>query len=183
MEKILQFLKKAAIPALYIAFAAALDQLVKNWAEANLPGSPVTVVEDVFYLTYATNDGAAWSILSGSRAVLLIITLAAFVLIAYLFKAGHMHTRLLRVSMYSVIGGAIGNFIDRMFRPSGLVVDLFDFRLIHFPIFNIADIFITVGGTLFVLAYLVDFVKTERENKAKARDAAGSPSEDTHDPD
>ena len=44
MEKILQFLKKAAIPALYIALAAALDQLVKNWAEANLPGSPVTVV-------------------------------------------------------------------------------------------------------------------------------------------
>ena len=160
-------LKKAALPALFICFAAALDQLVKNWAAANLPGNPVTVVEDVFYLTYATNAGAAWSILSGSRAVLLIVTLAAFFLIGWMFRAGHMHTPLLRWSMYAVIGGAIGNLLDRLFREDGLVIDLFYFQPINFPVFNVADIFITVGGTLFVIAYLLDFLKTEREARAK----------------
>lgn len=167
MEKALRVLKKAAFPALYIAFALALDQVVKNWAVKTLPGSPIELIPDVFHLTFATNSGAAWSILSGSRAVLIVISVAAFGLIGWLFKAGHMHTPLLRWTMYSVIGGALGNLWDRLFRPGGLVVDLFDFTLIDFPIFNVADIFITFGGTLFVIAYFFDFLKTEREAKAK----------------
>ena len=167
MEKALRFLKKAALPALYIAFALALDQIVKNWAADRLPGSPIELVPDVFHLTYATNSGAAWSILSGSRAVLILISLAAFGLIGWLFKAGHMHTPILRWTMYSVLGGALGNLWDRLLRPDGLVIDLFYVKLIEFPIFNVADIFITVGGTLFVIAYFLDFLKTEREAKAK----------------
>ncbi len=167
MEKALQILKKAALPALYILFALALDQIVKNWAERTLPGNPIELWPGVFHFTYATNAGAAWSILSGSRAVLILISLAAFGLIAWLFKAGHMHTPLLRWTMYSVLGGALGNLWDRLLRPDGLVVDMFDFTLIDFPIFNVADIFITVGGTLFVIAYFLDFLKSEREAKAK----------------
>ena len=70
MEKATRFLNKYALPAFFIAAVLLLDQLVKNWAVATLPGNRITVIEDVFYLTFATNSGAAWNILSGSRGIL-----------------------------------------------------------------------------------------------------------------
>ena len=63
-----------------------------------------------------------------------------------------IQTALGRWSLVLVAAGALGNAIDRV--AHGFVVDLFDFRLIHFPVFNVADIFICVGGVLFVVYFL-----------------------------
>ncbi|MEE0783348.1 MAG: signal peptidase II, partial [Negativibacillus sp.] len=53
-----------------------------------------------------------------------------------------------------ILSGGAGNLVDRLFRPGGYVVDLFDFRLIHFPVFNVADICVCVGVTLFLIYFL-----------------------------
>lgn len=184
MEKALRFLKKYAPAALFIALILLADQLVKNWAVAVLPGNRITVIENVFYLTFATNSGAAWNLLSGSRALLLLISAAAFGLIFYIFRTGWITTRMQRWCMYAVIGGALGNLFDRLFRPNGLVIDLFDFALIHFPIFNIADIFISVGGGLFILCFLIANLRAaakKPENAEINSDAPQNPQEERHD--
>lgn len=179
MEKTTRFLKKYALPAFFIAAVLLLDQLVKNWAVATLPGNRITVIEDVFYLTFATNSGAAWNILSGSRGILLLVSLAAFGLIFYIFKAGWITTAFGRWTMYAVIGGALGNLYDRLFRPQGLVIDLFDFQLINFPIFNVADIFISVGGVLFILYFLLSNI---HKHDPAVPDRTDGDAEDSHDP-
>ena len=70
------------------------------------------------------------------------------------------------LSLVLIAAGALGNAIDRVMH--GFVVDMFDFRIIHFPVFNVADIFITVGGVLFVLYVLFQ----HKEEKAEERDEA-----------
>ena len=170
MEKATRFLKKYALPAFFIAAVLLLDQLVKNWAVATLPGNRITVIEDVFYLTFATNSGAAWNILSGSRGILLLVSLAAFGLIFYIFKAGWITTAFGRWTMYAVIGGALGNFIDRVFDPNGYVIDMFDFRLINFGIFNVADVFI-VAGTILTVIYVLFLHDKAAQNEEKSHDA------------
>jgi len=170
MKKAIGLLKKYAPPALYVAVLFVLDQLVKNWAVATLPQNRITIIEDVFYLTFATNDGAAWSILSGARGMLLVITIAAFGLIFYILKSGWITTAFGRWTMYTVLGGALGNLYDRAFRESGLVIDMFDFRLINFPIFNVADIFITVGGALFIVHFALTTLWKKPEEKPTEED-------------
>ena len=174
MKKAIGLLKKYAPPALYIAALFLIDQLVKNWAVAALSQNRITIIEDVFYLTFATNDGAAWSILSGARGLLLAVTAVAFGLIFYIFKSGLITTVFGRWTMYTVLGGALGNLYDRAFRESGLVIDMFDFRLINFPIFNVADIFITVGGALFIVHFVWTNLLVKPEDKPVT--------EDEHDP-
>ncbi len=184
MERALCFLKKYAPAVLFIALILLVDQLVKNWAVASLPGNRITVIENVFYLTFATNSGAAWNLLSGSRGVLLLVSIAAFGLIFYIFKAGWITTAVQRWCMYAVIGGALGNLFDRIFRPDGLVIDLFDFQLIHFPIFNVADIFISVGGVLFILCFLranLHGAPLKPDSAGGTLDIPSNPGEDRHD--
>ena len=81
--------------------------------------------------------------------------------------------------MYAVIGGALGNLYDRLFRPQGLVIDLFDFQLINFPIFNVADIFISVGGVLFILHFLLSNI---HKHDPAVPDRTDGDAEDSHDP-
>ena len=185
MQKTLRLLKQYAPAVLFIAAIFIADQLVKNWAVAALPGNRITVIENVFYLTFATNSGAAWNLLAGSRVTLIVISLAALGLIFYIFKAGWLTTAAQRWCLYSVIGGALGNFYDRLFRPGGLVIDLFDFRLIRFPVFNIADIFISVGGVLFILCFLYANLRPGRPKPGAADtppDVPAPSGEDHHDP-
>ena len=71
-------------------------------------------------------------------------------------------------SIYMVMGGAFGNLIDRALRTDGRVIDLFDFRLINFPIFNVADVFICVGGALFALYTVQTAIREHRAEQAAA---------------
>ncbi|MBQ9534794.1 MAG: signal peptidase II [Clostridia bacterium] len=152
--------------AIYFAVAAAiviLDQLVKYWARAHLMQGSMEVIEGVFRLRYTENTGAAFSILQGQRTLFLIITAVMVVGIVWLLCSGAFKGKIGNLALAMVLGGAVGNFIDRLLR--GYVVDMFDFCLINFPVFNVADVFINVGGALLII-YLV-FIDKEllREKK------------------
>ena len=131
------------------------DQAVKYWAFTSLQTQhTIPLIENVFHLTYIENRGAAFSMFAQFDSRWIFVVLAVAITIA-IFAAIHknvIQTKLGCWSLILVAAGALGNAIDRVFR--GFVVDMFDFRLIHFPVFNVADIFICVGGVLFILYFM-----------------------------
>lgn len=129
------------------------DQLVKLWAVKFLaPGGSVTAIPGLLNLTYAENRGAAFSILEGRRFFFVLITLVMLVLMAYLLHKGIIRGVFGKLGACFVAAGALGNVIDRIFR--GFVVDLFDLQFMQFAIFNVADIFISLGGAMLVIYFL-----------------------------
>lgn len=153
-----------------------LDQVVKYWALTSLQAQhTIPLIENVFHLTYVENRGAAFSLLAqfDSRwifvALAVIITIAIFIVL----RIDYIQTALGRWSLVLVAAGALGNAIDRVIH--GFVVDLFDFRLIHFPVFNVADIFICVGGVLFVIYFMFQHKDKVPEKKASAEQPETEP--------
>lgn len=136
-----------------VAAIVAGDQLVKWWAVKALgPGGSWDVLPGIFSLTYAENQGAAFSILEGKRLFFVGMTLVMILLMLLLLKKGYILGLWGKIAAAFIIGGALGNGIDRVLR--GYVVDMFEVRFIRFAIFNVADIFITVGGVMLVIYFL-----------------------------
>lgn len=150
---------------LWIALAIAivvLDQVSKYLIISNLTlGQQIPVISDFFNITYWKNTGAAWGILENGRIFFIPFTI---VLSAILIRI-HMKSdnKFLKLSLTIILGGAMGNFIDRVFRAS--VVDFlqFFFGSYQFPIFNIADSFVVIGTALMV--YYILFMQKDIANK------------------
>jgi len=137
-----------------------IDQLSKYYAEILLYGNEsYKLIEGVFHFTYARNTGAAFSILRGNQIFLKSITIIVMLfLVFYLFKLTKEKGQVLfKISLVFILAGGIGNLIDRI--RFDYVIDFFDFTLINFAIFNIADSFVVVGTIL--LGYLLLFNKVE----------------------
>lgn len=131
------------------------DQLVKWWVVATLPGSPIVLIEDFLQLRYLTNKGAAFSMLEGSGSIIALVAIAAAIFIVLV--SGRLEFRREAVALGLILGGAVGNLLDRIFRGDGFldggVVDFIDFSF--FPAFNVADSAITIGaGLAILLAFL-----------------------------
>lgn len=143
---------------LYIAailIMIVVDQVVKHWTFTVLqPQHTIPLIENVFHLTYIENRGAAFSMFAKFDSRWIFVALASVITLAicYTLSKKLMQTALGSWSLVLIAAGAVGNAIDRVAR--GFVVDMFDFRLIHFPVFNVADIFICVGGVLFVIYFM-----------------------------
>ncbi|WP_318361276.1 signal peptidase II [uncultured Agathobaculum sp.] len=138
-----------------ILLMIAADQAVKYWAFTSLqPQNTIPIIENVFHLTYIENRGAAFSLFARFDSRWIFVALAVVITIAIfsVMRKDLIQTKLGCWSLVMVAAGALGNAIDRVIR--GFVVDMFDFRLIHFPVFNVADIFICVGGVLFILYFM-----------------------------
>jgi signal peptidase II len=133
----------------------AADQLTKLWVVATLPGDPIVLIDGVLTLRYVQNPGAAFGILPGAGSLLALAAVAAAVIITLVVR--HLERPLETVAMGLVLGGAVGNLIDRIFRGPGLldgkVVDFVDFDF--FPAFNVADASITIGAGLALVAAFV----------------------------
>lgn len=126
----------------------ALDQLTKWWVVATLPGEPITLIDGFLDLRYVTNSGASFSMLQGAGSLIAVAVIAIVVLIVMLVrKIAHTPEA---IAFGLVLGGAIGNLADRIFRGPGLfdggVVDFVDFSF--FPAFNVADSAVSVGAVL-----------------------------------
>ena len=139
-----------------------IDQVTKTAAVANLKDQqPHVLVDNVFELFYLENRGAAFGILQGQKILFVIITIAILAVIFYVFVRLPATKRFypLRVLLVLVAAGAFGNFIDRT--RQGYVVDFFYFKSINFPIFNVADIYVTVST--FVLLFVMFFYYKEED--------------------
>lgn len=146
------------IIAIVIILMVLIDQLVKYWALVDLSSiGTIPLIDGIFHLTYVENRGAAFGILQDQRWLFLLMTPIILIILGYILHKGYIRTRLGKVSLYLIAAGAVGNLIDRAWH--GFVVDLFDFRLIHFPVFNVADIYVVVGVLLFFYYYLIQHDK------------------------
>ena len=127
-----------------------VDQITKYLIERNLYGKSVDIIENVFSFTYLENRGAAWGIFSDNNWILLIfVPILIFIIGLYLYKISN--SKFEKILGGLIVGGALGNYIDRLFR--GYVVDFLDFKV--WPVFNLADVFIVVGCILFILMSVI----------------------------
>jgi signal peptidase II len=143
----------------------ALDQLTKWLIVRNMTeGQSITVIEDFFYITSHRNQGAAWGILQGQMWFFYIITIGVIIGIVYYLEKHAKGHKLFSMSLALLLGGAIGNFIDRLFRKE--VVDFLNTYVFQydFPIFNIADAALTIGVGLLIINMLLE---ERREKKEK----------------
>lgn len=138
------------------------DQLTKYLAIIKLQNQkPFVILDGIFELQYLENRGAAFGMMQGKRALFIVITIVVSVMLAYAYIKIPYEKRFcfMRLIILLFLSGAIGNFIDRTCR--NYVVDFFYFKLIDFPIFNIADIYVTVGMLLTLLAMF--FIYNEKD--------------------
>lgn len=150
----------------YIVFSIAilsLDILSKLVVELNFgKGDTLPLIKDVFHLTYVENQGIAFGMFSGGRWIFVIVSFLVLILIAYIYSKTLHRSRFLKIGTALVYGGAIGNMLERL--AKGYVVDFFDFRLIGFPVFNVADIAICVGAAMILIHFLF-FEHSDAEKK------------------
>lgn len=142
-------------PLIVAGAVIAADQLTKWWAVSTLPGHPIELIPGVLFFRYVTNSGSAFGLFPGAGSFIALGAIAATILIVLVVH--RLEGRLEAIAMGLVLGGAVGNLVDRVFRGPGLldgrVVDFVDFE--YFPAFNVADSAITVGACLAVLAAFV----------------------------
>ena len=152
------------------------DQAVKYWARLSLePVRSMPILNGFLEFRYAENTGAAFSLLSGQRWFFILITVVFLAAVILIFKKQYFKAKLSYIALVLVVGGAVGNFIDRILH--GYVVDMFNFTFIDFAIFNVADIFITMGGVLMFVSLLF-FEKGKHAAPVEAAEAADPALED-----
>ncbi len=149
---------------IFIALLTYLDQYTKGLADTFLKGKEdIPIIKDVLVLRYLEggNRGGAFGILYGQRQLLLIVSVVFLIvmLVFLLWIPSIKRYRLLRFFICLISAGAAGNMIDRFL--NGFVVDFIYVICIDFPIFNVADIYVTVSA--FFLAILILFVYKEEE--------------------
>lgn len=147
-------------PALLLGVAAVtvvLDQWTKRLATEHLAyAPPVQLVGDLVQLTYTRNSGIAFGLLAGRNFPLYVFSIVAAVAVIVLFLRHDRLSPARHLSLALILGGAVGNLIDRV--TTGEVVDfiLLAWRGHEFPVFNVADIAVTSGVALFALAWSRD---------------------------
>lgn len=149
----------------FTVFLILVDQLTKYLATIHLKGkNDVSIIKDALVLHYLDggNTGAAWGMFSGKQTMFLIFTFLAVIIICIFIR--NLQNYIINYSLKSyklialeyifalLMSGAIGNFIDRVVH--GYVIDFIYFKLINFPVFNVADCYITVSCFLIIIICL-----------------------------
>ena len=138
---------------LILGSVIGLDQYVKFLCRRDLrPVLTIDLWAGVFRLRYCENIGAAFSILEGKTWFFVIITLLFCGVIFFLLFSDRIRSNVGKIALLWVVAGGVGNLIDRL--VFGYVTDMFDFYLINFAVFNVADIFVCCGCILFILVYI-----------------------------
>lgn len=166
-------------------FVFFIDQATKAWAVWRLKAqAPITVIPDFFYLAYGENTGIAFGLFQDHGGWLHVVTPVAFALLMYLIYKQFAEVAMDRVYLLIfgfLIGGALGNIVDRM--RMGYVVDFLDFHFgsYHFPTFNIADSALTCGQALLIIKLLF-FEQHSSQNEETAEEASSTESTKTDPP-
>ena len=159
-------IKKAALCLIVIALVSASDQVSKLWIRTHLELGKSLPITDRLSLTYIENTGSAFGLLANQTFLLIIISIAGLLFILLFLRYLSPATTLSIVSIGLIMGGAVGNLIDRL--RFGYVTDFIDIRLwsnFHWPTFNIADAALTVG----ILTLIYSFYRSGVFRKAYER--------------
>lgn len=159
--------RRAVRAAIYGVCVVAFDQYVKWLISGTLSlGETAELLPPLVQLRRVHNYGAAWSSLSGARWLLIAVTAAGLGALLWLLIRIVRHP--LGVwSLSLVIAGGVGNLIDRV--RLGYVVDMLEFQFISFPVFNVADIFVTCGTVAAAIYYLKYYDKSDTKNWGSKR--------------
>lgn len=162
--------KSLVLAVISIMVLCFIDQLTKYLIMTNLElGESISIIDGVFQLRYIRNDGAAWSILEGKQIVFIILTpiVIFFLVKMYVQLPNEKKYSPVRVITVFLISGAIGNLIDRIWYGKelfkGSVVDFLDFCLINFPVFNVADIYVSVSVTVLLILMIFKYKEEDFE--------------------
>jgi signal peptidase II len=151
---------------LIVVAAVAADQLIKLAVDRNIAlGETKEFIPHIMSLTHIRNSGAAWSMMEGKRWFLIGVPIIVIgFAVWYLFK-NRGGSKIALVSLALVIGGGIGNLIDRIRLKE--VIDYLKIEFFDFPIFNLADICVVVGAVLFCLFTIIADASGKSDSKVK----------------
>ncbi|MGN0707148.1 MAG: signal peptidase II [Faecalibacterium sp.] len=143
------------INVLLIAVLVGIDQVIKLWAVNVLePVGAMPLIPHVVELNFVLNPGMAFSLLSGKQTFLILATSIAMLVMLYWLLFRCQNDRLQQAAFVLIIGGGIGNLIDRVL--NGVVVDYINLLFMDFAVFNFADICVCVGVGLWILDILLE---------------------------
>ncbi len=145
----------------------AVDRVTKNWAVEALADGDIAVIDNVLYFRYTENTGVAFSMFSDNRWVLVGVTSVMLIVALAFFLSGKIKDKAELFALSLIIAGGVGNLIDRL--SLGYVIDFIDVRIIHFAIFNVADMCITVGAFLVCIAAFAAEKREKREQESKQK--------------
>lgn len=140
-----------------------LDQFIKIIISHNMKlNTSITIIPNFFSIFYVKNTGAAFSILEDNTIILILISAIFIVLLHRYIKQEKNFTKLSVISLGMIMGGIFGNLIDRIIHHS--VIDYLSFNVLeyNFPVFNLADIGITVGVGLYILSMILERKKHKK---------------------
>ena len=153
------------LAAIIAIFAVIADQVTKYIVVQNIEyRDSIPFIKGFMSFYHTRNTGAAFSMFSDNRWVFMVFSAISMAIIIYLLVKEYKRHALLNVSLAMVLGGGVGNMIDRI--RLGYVVDFFRTDFVDFAIFNVADCFITVGAVL--LGVYVVFFDAKVEKRLKA---------------
>lgn len=147
-----------------ISFIVLLfDQLIKLIVMNNMKlHQEITIIPNFFSIYYIENTGAAFSILGNQTLFLIIVSVICLILMKEYIKKEKEMSNLSIISLGVIIGGTIGNLFDRILYKAVIDYLAFDIFKYSFPVFNLADIAITVGASLLLLSYFIDNKKKKK---------------------
>ena len=147
-----------------IVLCVILDQVSKMLAVAHLTDiSTFPIIENVLHFTYVENRGAAFGMLADHRWVFMILSTIGILAMFIWQSVNRRDIMWNRVALSFIIGGGIGNMIDRV--SLGYVVDFIDCRFIDFYVFNVADSFVCVGCAMYVIGVLWQTINEKKKAK------------------
>lgn len=157
--------RKGTVGLILSVMLILLDQITKSLAVTHLKEqAPLVLWDGIFELRYLENRGAAFGILQNQRTFFLLLTSFLLLVIAYIYLIRiPKERRFIWLDGIAILffSGAVGNFIDRLVQ--NYVVDFFYFCLIDFPIFNVADIYVTVAAALLIILGLLYYKEEDFE--------------------
>ena len=150
---------RCLIAVVLFAVLVCLDLMTKLWAQNTLPEKPILLIQGVFELRYLENRGAAFGLLQNQRTFFIILTVIFLAAMVYVYMRIPSDKKYLPLRLLVIIvsAGAFGNFYDRL--TLTYVRDFLYFSLIDFPIFNVADIYVTCSAVAFFI--MIVFVYKE----------------------
>ncbi len=158
--------------AIVAVLALIVDQLVKYWTTVKIvvDTGEAKLIPGFIHLANVHNTGAAFSFLEGARWFFVVLCIVFVAVVIYVLVKNIVRQPLARWMAVLVMAGAIGNCIDRI--VCGYVVDMFEFEFMRFPVFNVADIYITVGAVIFCICILLEKPAKKTAEAAPAKTAA-----------